>query len=116
MTETCSNEYIEPSRHAEHTEILSRFFDEVVVQNRQQTDQAIFQTNCETVANDHNNSHASWIYVGEAWTGPGLTVRISVLDPRVDTVFTGKTLLRSVGAKIVGSKPSVRSAKSSQGL
>ena len=96
-------------------EILSGFFDEVVLQNRQQTDQAIFQTNCETVAKDHNNSHASWIYVGEAWTGPGLTVRISVLDPRSDTFFKGKPLLRNFGAKFGASKADTQSVRISQG-
>jgi len=90
MAEIYGNRDIEPSRHARHKEIWSGFFDKVVVQNRQQTDQAIFQTNCETVANDHNNSHASWIYVGETRKGPGLTVRISVLDPRSLTFFKGR--------------------------
>jgi len=59
MTEIYQYVDIEPSRYAEHMEILSGYFDKVVLQNRRQTDQATFQATCETVANDHNNSQAS---------------------------------------------------------
>jgi hypothetical protein len=95
---------------------ISEFWLTTLIKSpRKQSDVTTFQIDCRDLADDHNRKHASWIYVDEAWPGDELTVRISVLDPRSNTLFKGKTLLRSVGAKFGGSNGDAKSAGSSRG-